>query len=190
MGWLLLAALCTTWAVFLLPRRKNSPDRSVEEFERRMDLLADTEGNGQGRWIVTPRKGVAFVGARERAKARARERRRRLFVFMLESIGLTFLIGLVPPLRAMWYGTGGLFALLGVYVWLLLSTRAHAQRHAVGARDVVVPEQARPVRERYATDAGAGTPRPAFNGLAVLGGDDLVNIVVRPAGRQVEVAGV
>ncbi|MGZ8599745.1 MAG: hypothetical protein ACXWX6_05980, partial [Actinomycetota bacterium] len=71
-----------------------------------MELLADTERSGQGRWIVTPRKGMAFVGRKERAKERARQRRRRVFVFMLESIVLTLLIGLVPPLRAMWYSTG------------------------------------------------------------------------------------
>jgi hypothetical protein len=32
--------------------------------------------------------------------------------------------------------------------------------------------------------------RPAFNGLAALGADDLVNIVVKPAGREVGVVRV
>ena len=75
----------------------------MEDFERHMDILAETEA--QGRWIVTPRKGTTFLGRRECAKERARERRRRIFVVLIESIVLTALIGLVPPLRAMWYAT-------------------------------------------------------------------------------------
>lgn len=188
MGWLFLAALGIMWAAFLLPGGRGSSNRSVEDFERNMGLLADTGLGGQGRWIVTPRKGMAFVGPRERAKERARLRRRRVFVFLLESIGLTALIGLVPPLRVMWYATGMLLVLLGAYVWLLVSLRARGEASELGgAPAAVVPERARPVRERYATDAGARTARPAFNGLAAFGGDDLASIVVRPAGREVGV---
>jgi hypothetical protein len=185
MMWLLLAALCAVWAAFLLPRRNGSSSRSVEVFERDMELLAGTGAKGQGRWIVTPRKGMAFVGPKERAKERARERRRRVFVFMLESIVLTFLIGLVPPLRAMWYATGVLAALLGAYAWLLVSLKARSAEAATFARTraAAAPERPRPARQRYATDAGSRTPRPAFNGLASLGADELVNVVVRPAGR-------
>jgi hypothetical protein len=163
----------------------------VEDFERRMELLADTERNGQGRWIVTPRKGMAFIGPRERAKERARLRRRRVFVFMIECIGLTALIGLVPPLRVMWFATGALLALLGLYVWLLVSLRARGaeERSFAQARAGAPAEQPRPQPQRYATDA-AGRVRPAFNGLAALGADDLVNIVVRPADREVGVARV
>jgi hypothetical protein len=111
-GWLLLVALGVIWGAFLVPTRRTSHSRSIEDFERNMDLLADTEGNGRGRWIVTPRKGVAFVGTRERARERARARRRRVFVFMIESTGIAFLIGLVPPLRAMWLVAGSLMILL------------------------------------------------------------------------------
>lgn len=180
MGWMLVAALCIMWAAFLLPNRKGSSSRSVEEFGRNMDLLADTEG--QGRWIVTPRKGMAFVGTRERAKQRARERRRKVFTFLLESLALTFLIGLVPPLRVMWAATGALALVLAAYTWLLVSIRARAQAaHA--------PMPARPTRERSATDAAGRTPRPAFNGLPSLGADDLANVVVRPT-QRVGVAGV
>lgn len=190
MEWLLFVALGGIWAAFLFPGRWRSSGRSVEDFGRTMELLADTERNGQGRWIVTPRKGMAFVGPRERAKERARERRRRVFVFMLESIGLTLLIGMVPPLRAMWYATAGLLVLLGAYVWLLVSIRARADAAPVGRpRDAVRPERARPARTRYAADAASRTPRPAFNGLAAFGADDLVNIVVKPA-DPVGVAGV
>ncbi|HEX7248726.1 MAG TPA: hypothetical protein VF351_11570, partial [Actinomycetota bacterium] len=89
-----------------------------------MELLAQAEAHGtQGRWIVTPRKGVRFMGPAERTRARARERRRQVFTFMLESIGITSLIGLVPPLRVAWVLTGGLVALLAVYIWLLLTMK-------------------------------------------------------------------
>jgi hypothetical protein len=163
----------------------------VEDFERNMEILASTDGSEGGRWIVTPRKGMAFVGPRERAKERARLRRRRVFVFMLESLALTFLIGLVPPLRAMWYATAVLLILLGVYVWLLVSMKARSARSesAVRVREAAEPERPRAVRERYAADAASRTPRPAFNGLSALGADDLVSVVVKPA-RQVGVARV
>jgi hypothetical protein len=117
----MLAALGMMWAAFLLPSRKGSPTNSVKDFERNMELLADTEQ--QGRWIITPRKGVAFIGVRARAQARARERRRRVLVFLLESIAISFLIGLVPPLRAMWIGTGTLVAFLGLYAWTLVTLK-------------------------------------------------------------------
>jgi hypothetical protein len=171
------------WAAFLLPteRRRPSLERSVEDFERNMDLLAETEGQGRGRWIITPRKGVAFVGPRARAHARARERRRQVFVFLLESIGLTFLIGLVPPLRAIWYGTAGLAGLLGVYVWMLMSMkqRSPGVRARRRVQDANVPEQPQPSRHRYVAEGRIA--RPSFNGLGALGADELVNIVVRPA---------
>jgi hypothetical protein len=189
MGWVMFAAFCTVWAAFLLPGRRRSPDRSVEDFERHMEILAGTDSNGHGRWIVTPRKGMAFVGRKERAKERARLRRRRVFVFVLESIGLTFLIGLVPPLRAMWYATGILLLLLGAYVWLLVSLKARAERAESFGGQAQPGEAPRPARERYAADAGSRTPRAAVNGLATLGGDDLVSIVVKPAG-QVGAVGV
>jgi hypothetical protein len=134
-GWLLLVALGIIWAAFLVPTRRTAHSRSIEDFERNMDLLADTEGNGRGRWIVTPRKGVAFVGTRERARERARARRRRVFVFMIESTGIAFLIGLVPPLRAMWLLAGSLMILLALYTWLLVTLRERegpASRRPVG----------------------------------------------------------
>jgi hypothetical protein len=113
--WLLLGLLAIMWAAFLVPAgRRRSDARSVEDFERRMELLAQAEVHGtSGRWIVTPRKGVRFLGPRERQQARARARRRRIFVFLLEAIGLSLLIGIVPPLRVAWLVSaafGGLLA--------------------------------------------------------------------------------
>ena len=176
MAWLSLAALGFVWVAFLLPtRRRHSPDRTVEDFGRNMDLLADTGSNG--RYIITPRKGMAFVGPRERAKERARERRRRVFLVMLELIGLTALIGLAPPLRVMWFATAFLLAALGIYVWMLVTMKAR--------------EDEAPVRSSAAPRPAARPSRPApaavFDGLE---DDDLIDIVVRPARGSVSVAGV
>lgn len=184
----MLAALGMIWAAFLPHERGKASRRTVEDFERNMDLLAETGRAGQGRWIVTPQKGTPFIGSRARAQQRARERRRRVFVVMLESIGITFLIGLVPPLRSMWYATGALLSLLGMYVWLLLwlKDQQPSARVLEQNRLVRVPDAPTMVPSRYVADASSRMPRPAFNGLT-LDGDDAVNIVVRRA-RQVQPA--
>jgi hypothetical protein len=125
--WMLLAGLCIMWAAYLVPwgRKKSTESRSVNEFEHRMELLANAEVHGTtGRWIVTPRKGVRFLGPDDRRRARARDRRRKLFVALIELIALSFLMGLVPPLRQVWYVTSGLGAVLVLYVWALLSMKA------------------------------------------------------------------
>ncbi len=188
MGWLLLAALVIMWAAFLLPSWRGSPDKSMKDFERNMDLLAET--GSEGRWIVTPRKGTSFIGMRARAQARARERRRRVLAVLIEITALTGLIGLFPPLRAMWYATAVLLAVLGAYVWALLTLkdRASADRDPVRPREAAAATIGRPARQRYTADAGNRTARRAFNGLPAFG-DDLANIVVRPA-AEVDVARV
>jgi Flp pilus assembly protein TadB len=133
--WLLLVLLGIMWAAFLLPvGRKRSDARSVEDFERRMELLAQAEVHGTGgRWIVTPRKGVRFLGPRERQQARNRARRRRVFVFLLESIALSLLIGAVPPLRVSWVVSAVLGGALLLYVWALLVIKARAAAAPVRA---------------------------------------------------------
>lgn len=182
----MLAALGMIWAAFLLPReRGKATRRTVEDFERNMEILAETGGHRRGRWIVTPQKGVAFIGPRARAHHRARERRRRVFVVLLESITLSLLIGLVPPLRPMWYLTAVLLCLLAVYVWLLLwlKEKGPEARSLERTRMVKVPDAAPTAAPaRYVADASSRTPRAAYRGLMV-DGDDAASIVVRPAGR-------
>lgn len=190
MEWLPVAVLGIMWAAFLLPTRGRAStlQGSVGEFERRMELLAQAETHGtEGRWIVTPRKGVRFMGPAERTRARARERRRQVFTFMLESIGITFLIGLVPPLRVAWGLTAGLVTLLAVYVWLLLTIKhrestyrtaphRHAGSHAAPSRPMP--------SSRYVAEGRSTWARPNFNGLGSLGEGDRVHVVVR-AGEAV-----
>jgi Flp pilus assembly protein TadB len=186
--WLVLVGFGIMWAVALVPlgRRRRSERASVHDFERRMELLAQTELNANGRWIVTPRKGIPFVGTAERRRTRARERRRQVFTFLLESIGISFLIGLVPPLRVIWDVTMVLVVLLAMYVWLLLYMKskdrvapAHEQ-----ARQARRPETVRAVRAatpRFVADGRTGWARPTFNGLGAMSESDRVHVVVRRA---------
>jgi hypothetical protein len=187
LDWLLLAALGIMWLAFLLPRGRRSrpPHASVGDFEHGMELLAQAEAHGMsGRWIVTPRKGARFVGTAERKRARARERRRQVFTFLLESIGITFLIGSVPPLRQVWTVTMILGALLGIYIWLLLAmkhqaTQAHPHEQARAAQPPAA--RIRPAPVRHAAEGRSSWARPTFNGMGTLGESDRVHVVVRPA---------
>jgi hypothetical protein len=97
---------------------------TVEAFEKKMDMLAETNGASPGRWVLVPRKGERFLGSRDRKRVRVRRRRRQIFSFLLESTGLTLLIGLFPPLRLMLVGTGILGGLLVVYMALLMKIKA------------------------------------------------------------------
>lgn len=193
--WWPVAIFAVVWAAVLIPsvRRRDSPRASVEDFERRMELLAHTEaGDGRGRWIVTPRKGMRFLGPGERGRVRAQERRRRVFVLLLEAIGFTFLIGLVPPLRDVWKATAGLVGLLVVYVWLLVAIKQREQALRVAKADPAAaraPRVAtRPAVQRYVAEGSGRLARPTFNGLGSLGEGDLVHVVVRRSER-VGVAG-
>lgn len=93
-----------------------------------------------------PRQGERFLGPSSRARARARERRRRVFTVLLETVGLTALIGLFPPLRAMWILTGILLVVLGAYVGMLLRLRAASSTPtlATAAREVPAPPVSEP----------------------------------------------
>ena len=195
MDWLLLAALGIMWVAFLLPapRRRHSAHLSVGDFERGMELLAQVDVHGHsGRWIVTPRKGTRFLGHAERKRARARERRRQVFVFLIESIGITFLIGLVPPLRVFWKLSIGIGALLVVYVWLLLWIKHASSRHARETQPQAAGVTTRaPARRqdswgtastRYVAEGPSTHARATINGLNSLDEGDHVHIVVRPAG--------
>jgi hypothetical protein len=179
------------WLVFLVPtgRRGRKAHHSVGEHERRMELLAQAETYGtEGRWIVTPRKGMRFMGEAERTRARVRERRRQVFTFLLEALGFTFLIGLVPPLRAMWSLTAVFAVLLATYVWLLLTVKHRAAMIRTTPDPRVRGQAARQPATRAAAQAhryvaeGRGTwARPTFNGLGTVGEGDRVHVVVRTA---------
>ncbi len=191
MDWLLLAALGIMWVAFLVPtgRRGRKAHHSVGEHERRMELLAQAEIHGtEGRWIVTPRKGMRFMGQAERKRARVRERRRQVFTFLLEAIGFTFLIGLVPPLRVVWGVTAAFTLLLAVYVWLLLTVKHRAAMIRTTPDPRTRGQQARQPAtraaapaHRYVAEGRSTWARPSFNGLGTVGEGDRVHVVVRTA---------
>ena len=187
MDWLLLTALGIMWAAFLIPmtlRRRRSMSASVEDFERRMEFLAHAEVTGtSGRWIVTPRKGARFIGDAERRRARLRDRRRRVLVFLLEALLITFLMGLVPPLRIVWNGTVALGVLLLAYAWMLIAIkRRGAIPGAEAVRNSRLPgDRAAAFAARYVIEGHNAHPRERFNGLEGLAESDRVHVVVRPA---------
>jgi hypothetical protein len=170
------------WAAFLVPlASRRRATTSVEEFERRMEFLAHAEVNGTpGRWIVTPRKGARFIGDAERRRARTRDRRRRILVFLIEAIGVTFLMGLVPPLRVFWYGSVGLAVLLLAYVWVLISIKHRALVDA--ERSAMSPEdRAAAFAARHVLDAQNGRVADPYAGLSGTPDHDPVHVVVRSA---------
>jgi hypothetical protein len=200
-SWLFLAVLVIIWAVCVLPRaRGRSPAVSVMEFERGLDLLAETRHAG-GRWIVAPRKGAHFLGVRNRARMRARARRRRVFVFLLEVMFLTFLMGLFPPLRPFWYATSAFFGMLTLYVVLLLTISRNDRElqrmqqrfvEAVDAPGVTSTRAAlregsrHGIYERHVAIGRGHATRPAYNGLSVIDTEE-VHVVVRSA-RELQTA--
>lgn len=123
LGWLLVALLGIIWAAFLIPSRRRSAVSSIEEFEQQMSLLAETNNQSPGRWVLMPRKGRGLMNPRDRQRARVRRRRRQVFMVLLEATSLTLLMGLFPPLRMMLYGTAVLALLLLGYALVLAKIR-------------------------------------------------------------------
>ena len=113
MDWAALAVLVLMWAILVVPERRTR--------SRRLKMPVEQEFRHPGRWILSPRRGSRFVGSHERNRERARERRRRVYLFLLEAIGLTGLMGLFPPLRGMLVITGFFGVLLLAYTALAFS---------------------------------------------------------------------
>jgi hypothetical protein len=136
--WLTLCILAAVWGILLVPPRK----------KRQMTPTASAgspppaDFHPPGRWILTLTGGSRLVGPFARTRMRARGRRRRVYLFLLEAIGVTGLIGLFPPLRGMLVVTGILAVLLVAYTAMVL--RYGAVRPAAGSPDrvVVIPERA------------------------------------------------
>lgn len=126
MDWIALVVLGLIWAILLLPEPRET---------RRLKMPVDQEFRQPGRWILSPKRGSTFVGSQARSRERARERRRQVFVFLLEAIGLTGLIGLFPPLRGMLVVTAIFGVMLLAYMALVLQMkRVSAPRTAEGAQ--------------------------------------------------------
>ncbi len=154
LSWLLLVVLGMIWAAFLLPSWRRSPSSTVEEFEERLNVLAEANKVTAGRWVLMPRQGRRFLGPEDRQRARMRRRRRAVFMTMLEVMALTTIMGLFPPLRAMLYVTVFLAILLVAYIALLLKIRAD---EVSGVRPRRAPL---PATGRSTYKAGNGYGRP------------------------------
>jgi hypothetical protein len=159
LGWLLLAGLVIIWGIFLLPygRFGMSAGSSLEEFERSMDLLAETQRRGPGRWVVMPRKGAPIKDFRDLSKARIRRRRRHILAGLAEASGLFILMGLFPPLQGMLVPGLILLGLLLVYMVLLARVK------------VAENERAKLIaaRRAQAEERGLAPPEPAPAAAAV-----------------------
>jgi hypothetical protein len=158
------------WGIFLLPfGRFGTSASSVEEFERSMDLLAETQRRGPGRWVVMPRKGAPIRDFRDLSKARIRRRRRHILAGLAEASGLFILMGLFPPLQGMLVPGLVLLGLLLLYMALLARVQVaeSARAQAVAARRAraagAEPEPALP----------AAAPVPALAAVAESSIDDL-----------------
>ena len=108
-------------------------------------MPTDEEYRQPGRWVLSLKRGSRFMGSHQRSRERARERRRQVFVFLLEAIGLTGLIGLFPPLRGMLAVTAGFGAMLLAYTVLVLQmkrssapARSETEERSASRRNVVV----------------------------------------------------
>jgi hypothetical protein len=165
LSWLLMGLLVIIWGFFLLPTRGRSPAASVEEFEQGMTLLAETNKDAPGRWVLMPRH--RFLDPTDRARARVLRRRRTIFLTLLEAVGFFALIGLVPPLRAMLLVAGALAFVLLVYSAVLVQVKSaelQQARRAMRRRAVAAGAAGRPsgsvaLPESYAPEAvyrGAG----------------------------------
>jgi hypothetical protein len=106
-------------------------------------MLADTEQH-PGRWVLVPSKDERFLGSGARAYVRARDRRRAVFMVMIEALGITTLIGLVPPLRLMWIGSAVIGCGLLAYCAMLLKLKAQFEADVMQAPRRAVPVHADP----------------------------------------------
>jgi hypothetical protein len=162
--WLLLAVLGIIWAALLFPSRSRSPKSSVEDFEQRMNLLAEANRAAPGRWVLMPRKGQRFMGP-DRGQARVRRRRRQVFMVLLEATGLTLIMGIFPPFRIMLWGTALLAVVLLVYMATLVKLRAEEQERARWHRRAAYGAVA------YTSGYGYGYAAPNGNGYAAGNGN-------------------
>jgi hypothetical protein len=167
--WLLLAVLGMIWAALLFPARSRSPKSSVEEFEQKMNLLAETNRAAPGRWVLMPRKGHRFMGP-DRERARVRRRRRQVFMVLLEATGLTLIMAIFPPFRSMLWVTAILAVVLLVYMATLVRLRAEELERARMRRTIAYePAYALGYGNGYGNGNGNGNGnghagRPATNG--------------------------
>ena len=188
LGWLLLALLGIIWAAFLLPRRHSSPLGSAKEFERTLNLLAETNRAVHGRWVLVPPKGRALEDGQTSRRIRARRRRRLVFVLMADGALLTGVMGVFPALRPMLYGTATLVALLLVYSGLLAGIAANERTEARRRKARGMLEGPPRVMSRYTPRQLRGRNGADGNGHAAGNGNGHWTIAVSDGRRMAATA--
>lgn len=106
----MIVLLALAWLVVLVPvvarpRLESSPLDGVRSFEQAMGILANTRGDRQqmpGRWVMVP-KGMG-QGVKTR-RHRLVRKRRLMFERLVLALGATLVLGLIPPLRALWWAS-------------------------------------------------------------------------------------
>jgi hypothetical protein len=183
LGWLFVVALVIIWGIFLLPfGRFRTSASSLEEFERSMDLLAETQRRGPGRWVVMPRKGAPIKDFRDLSRARIRRRRRNILAGLAEASGLFLLMGFFPPLHGMLVPGLVLLGLLLLYMTLLARVKAvESERARITAARRARTAEAEPqvahTEAPVAVVVEASSAAPQLDDLAFI--EDDCHVIIR-----------
>lgn len=110
----------------------------IRSFEQAMGILANTRSGDRnqtpGRWVLVP-KGLGGAPVRTR-RARLILKRRATFQRILIAAGVTFILGMLPFLRALWWAHVGLDVLLVGYVIQLRRWRMNEVQRQTVVREI------------------------------------------------------
>lgn len=155
MGVVVLIVLAAVWAAFLLPpilraRSEHRPSGSISDFRRQLHVLSRTSPAAAGRASmqhlapgrVVPirpvtRAAMGPVGGTPLRLGRSRQsvkRRRDVFLGLLVAMGGSLVLGLLPPLRALWAVHLVLDVLFVAYVGALIYLRNLAAEREMKVR--------------------------------------------------------
>ncbi|HVF33211.1 MAG TPA: hypothetical protein VM933_09255 [Acidimicrobiales bacterium] len=141
MGVVVLIVLAAVWAAFLLPpilraRAEHRPSGSISDFRKQLHVLARTSPAATGRLPVTAGGRVVPMHPRPIAPphrspaplrlGRSRQsvkRRRDIFLGLLVAMAGSLVLGVLPPLRALWAVHVLLDVLFAAYVASLVYLR-------------------------------------------------------------------
>ena len=153
MGVVVLIVLAAVWAAVLLPpiirgRSEHRPSGSITDFRRQLHVLARTSPNAVGRanlHAVSPGRvvpmrrplptHVAPAGPLRLGRRRETVKRRRdILVGLLVAMAGSLVLGLLPPLRALWAVHVVLDVLFVAYVAALVYLRNLAAEREMKVR--------------------------------------------------------
>ena len=150
---LFLFVLGAAWLVVFvstaLRAKRRAPLFTAESWRSRMRAIAPPRVSSTGRWIVAPRSsGAVDRGARRALKKRV-QRRKRLLVVSIALIPLSLLAAVAGGGR-WWDLHFASYALVAVYVALLVEERRARTESLGNVRSLAGARRATSDRERYA----------------------------------------